>query len=264
MKSAKLSQIYVPIPVSRAYGRDWQFAAKLINNAAVAKATTVIATTPIILTAYEFFVNSPVNAYTNTAVPPSLWIIWLFAISYLGAFVAFQAFCPKFVKQYHNYGEYEAKKHAHRWIMWEVWNYFDSLENKENFVQELIDKGLAYDASALSPLNECRATPLLLEQHKSFGIEEKDKFYKPVNLNRDLYIPILHKGRRFTLSLQEDDERLSTKEKELFWTLLSPAARSLPVKRKIVWLMFFLSVLLFALSVIWNICRAVMSFHGLL
>lgn len=217
---------YIPKAVSKYYTYDWQFAAKVIEVSIIIRSSTVIVAMPIILQFYTAITGSLLD------VPLSLWATWLASLFYVVAWVIFKLRCPTFVAQYHDYGQYKKKEHSHRWIIWEIFNNIDMLQDKDSIIRELIDKGLAYDSGMQTSSLCCRAAPLF-STSQSHGNEIA--LHNPVNLNRDLYIPIECDGRRFTITLQETDPSRSEKEKEFFWVLLTPTARSRPTARVFFW-----------------------------
>lgn len=237
---------YIPKAVSKYYNYDWQFAARIIDNPTIIRSSTVIAAMPILIEVYSIIYSS------SLAVPLSLWATWLSSILYVLAWIHFKIRCPKFVSQYHDFGQYLAKKHSHRWILWELFNNVQTLKESEHIFEEIIDKNLAHISShAVSP-SVCRATPIFTVPK----IEtEKFKIYSPANLGRDLYIPVERDSKKFTITLQEDDPELLAKEKEFFWILLTPAARSRIIDRRIFWTLIYSSSFFLLVSIIWNASR---------
>ena len=78
----------------------------------------------------------------------------------------------------------------------------------------------------------------------------------PLNIGRDLYLPAHCDGQRVLIFLQEDDPKLSQKEKELFWILFTKTTKERPSSRLAFWLLFFASVLLLTFNVLSNVVAA--------
>jgi hypothetical protein len=83
--------------------------------------------------------------------------------------------------------------------------------------------------------------------------------FKPINIKRDIYLPIYCDGKEWVLSLQEDDQKLAEKEKELFWILYTQAAKERPCWRFCFWVLVVISGLLVAANVVKNIAFAVVA-----
>lgn len=80
-----------------------------------------------------------------------------------------------------------------------------------------------------------------------------DETHLPVNLDRDIYLPMHRDGSKLVLAMREDDEKLNEKEKELFWILYTQATKERPVSRGIYWVLVSVSVVLVVFNVIKNI-----------
>jgi hypothetical protein len=102
--------------------------------------------------------------------------------------------------------------------------------------------------------------------HETIETTDRIQVFQPVNANRDLYLPLIIDGKKFVLPMQEADPCLDSKQKELFWILLTECAKSRPISRAIVWFAFAVALTLSSLSVINNVLRATVgkSFYQIL
>jgi hypothetical protein len=73
---------------------------------------------------------------------------------------------------------------------------------------------------------------------------------QPVNISRDIYLPICCDGKQQVLAMEESDQLLMQKEKELFWILYTQAVKEKRVIRFIFWIFFYTAVALVAFNIV--------------
>ena len=115
--------------------------------------------------------------------------------------------------------------------------------NQEEF-EKLVKEGI--DAIDEKFLQKLKNVEIKTELEKSFREGESDDLitiYKPININRDIYLPILLEDKKIILFLEEDDKKLSVKEKELYWILYSQAVKEKVVARVIFWILIYTSII---------------------
>jgi len=233
--------------VSRYYTYDWQFAATVGHLTLLRSAALVIAIMPIILELSRgaFGVSWP--------VPLSLWLTWLSSIFYLFCWLILYIRCPSFIKQYGNFGDYSKRQHSHRWILWELYNSRCVITALPDVISETIQKGIA--KYAYEKDDDCifAACPLF----KQNSVAQNFAIFPPVNMNRDLYIPVVLDRQRVVLSLQERDPELPNKEKELFWIILTRLTKERIRSRVAFWALAHISGIAFICSIFWNAGRAI-------
>lgn len=90
---------------------------------------------------------------------------------------------------------------------------------------------------------------------RQIDAKEDIHIFHPVNINRDIYIPIHFEGSCRILTLQESDTKLATKEKELFWIFFSQAAKESPIARSLFWVLFYTMTILLVFNIGRNVYR---------
>ncbi len=56
----------------------------------------------------------------SVSLPFSWWLLWLGSLFFIVAFALYQYFCPKFIKDYSSYADYDQSRHSPRWAAWEA------------------------------------------------------------------------------------------------------------------------------------------------
>lgn len=213
--------------VSRWYRFDWQYAADLNKLPFVQEAAFLISITPVLL-----WVSGASFPNLNIAgiVSLPMRLLWAAAILFVGARILYYLACPKFIREYRDFGQYATRQHSHRWIVWEFWHNLKKLSGWRQIVRETSPKGLTVELCQL---------PVPIRQRLSSvfanALERQLVVFEPVNINRDIYLPIYADGKHLVLPMEENDRDLSKKEKELFWILYSQAAKERPKLRFAYW-----------------------------
>lgn len=197
--------------------------------------------------------SSNALGFSIVKIPISFWILWLASVSFIVAWTILNTSCPKFVREYRDYGRYLNRNHSHRWIVWEFYRNIMSLSIWENIVQETLAKGISIKCDKILTKEEYRLCPIFPKVSDDTTI----KIFEPVNANRDIYLPIHCFGTRIVLLLQEDDLKLKEKEKELFYILYTQAAKEKPKLRIAFWIFFHISIVLIGINVIKNIALVI-------
>jgi hypothetical protein len=247
-KSALLNMTFVPPVVSRRYRFDWQYAVDVSRIPVLSTATTVIAVMPLLLSTKAFI------SLLGGSIPLALLLLWPASLSFVLAWVLLYLRCPKFIREYRDLGQYKERQHSHRWIVWEFHNNLESLAGWENIVRETFSKGITCE---LKEIQDPEASAEALKQFTARTAVDSVKVFTPINVKRDIYLPILCDGKQWVLSLREDDQKIEAKEKELFWILYSQAAKERPVSRTIFWILVCIAAALVATNVLKNIVLAV-------
>ena len=227
---------YTPPAVSRYYRFDWQYAVDIYKQTSLRVVSLITFLVPILLEA------KTVVAFT---IPTNFWFFWGAGVAYILSLLTFYIGCPRFIREYRDYGQYLKRGHSHRWIVWEFYNNLELLEGWERIVRETVTKGIAVDDSS-PKFRE------ILKRISGFEAAAEDKVIinRPVNLDRDIYIPINIDGGRIIIFLEENDKKLQEKERELFWILYSQAAKEQKLARIIYWFFAYASFILFFLLIL--------------
>ena len=230
-------------PVSRFFRFDWNFAHRIAKTPALEPASLLISLMPIIRHIRLIY------PYVS-----SIWVLWSASVFFLLATFILKIRTPPFIQEYQNYAQFESQGHSHRWIVWEFYNKLDSLSDPDYVVRETKAKLITLPCSDLVDLDVCRVFPI-------FGAPSGRpvEVAKPLQVGRDIYVPIRIDNQKFVLAMQEGDPCLGQKQKELFWILLSQFAKERRVWRAIVWILFGISALLYVTTVASNVLRVIVG-----
>src|SRR5262245_604822 len=138
---------YVPRPVSRRYRLDWQYAADVNKIPFVREAALLISIAPFVGFLFPSSFPQLLEARDSSLV---LWMLWGAALAFILARLLYYFTCPKFIREYHDFGQYDARQHSHRWIVWEFYHNLESLSGWRQIVKETSSKGLAVELKQLS------------------------------------------------------------------------------------------------------------------
>ena len=225
---------YVPPAVSRWYRWDWQYAADVNKIPFVQEAALFISITPILV----FLASAAfpkMNAMGTSAFP--LWMLWGAAMAFICARLLYYFGCPKFIREYRDFGQYAARQHSHRWIVWEFYHNLESLAGWRQIVQETSSKCLTVNFDQLPTDIVGRLAPEFEDTSA-----QTLKVLSPKNIDRDIYLLIYADGKKLALPIREEDPELPKKEKELFWILYSQAAKERPVLRVVYWMLIGVAI----------------------
>lgn len=96
----------------------------------------------------SFCINNACVQY-HFDLPFSWWILWVSSLLFIFSFALYQYFCPKFIKDYSSYADYEAARHSPRWAVWESLYLLEDARacpgayDIDKFVSRLIEKKYA-------------------------------------------------------------------------------------------------------------------------
>lgn len=160
----------------------------------------------------------------NLSLPFKWWLLWQSSLLYLLAFIAYWVWCPAFVRRYKNYAKYIEWGHSPRWMAREVENAVDAVGGPQKptaaaLLKRLVDKGLA------SPLEE----------------GDKAKVWETVVTAEGTIYRFEHDGQKYRFVGSESSTSASERDREVFWEVFEPFARSRTVRRVIVWVLLALS-----------------------
>lgn len=250
---------FSPPQVSRHFRYDWQYAVASSRLPLLRPASLVIALMPLLPS-----FSSIVFSKSAVSVPTSFWVTWFASVAFLASWSIIQLRCPKLIREYRDFGEFASQQHSHRWIVWLFYDHLRTSASLEPLIREALLKGVALKTTAFTTPEEFRVCPYLVRsksgaQRLPFGEPMNPvgcEVLHPLNIGRDLYLPAHCDGQRVLIFLQEDDPKLSQKEKELFWILFTKTTKERPSSRLAFWLLFFASVLLLTFNVLSNVVAA--------
>jgi hypothetical protein len=231
-------------PVSPFFRFDWNYALKVARFPVIRPASIVISLMPILADVMNWL-----SVYIA-----NVWLLWTASICFLAGYCILKVRAPPFIQEYQFYSQYEGLGHSHRWIVWQFYHNLRSLSGWEQIVRETKQKLLSLRCDRIVDLAVCRLSPV-------FGLSRAQpiEVAAPIQVDRDIYLPIRVGDERIVLPMQESDPELPLKQKELFWILLTQCAKERPLARSIVWLFFGVSLLLYLLTVINNVVRVALG-----
>jgi len=100
--------------VSKWYPYDWQFAKDIGQIPLIKEATLIIAIAPFL----AFLLGSTQIPHLGD-FPTRLF--WLASVVFISARVIFYCGCPRFIRDYRDFGDYASRQNSHRWIVWEFY-----------------------------------------------------------------------------------------------------------------------------------------------
>jgi hypothetical protein len=209
----------------RRYWFDWQYVLKTGRLPAFKPVAIVITAAPLIGN-----INQVVSISTT-----GFWIMWSASVASLAAFGLSSYFCPRFIREYETYEQYNSVGHSHRWLVWLFHENLRLFPDPAKVLRETVDKRLSFPAGPLHQEGIIDATPVM----PTSPIDESA--LKPVNANRDLYMGFWLDGQRYVLAIQEADPEHDAKARELFWIISAALLKSRPVPRFIVWSLYVLT-----------------------
>ncbi|GEM_PF-3133926 len=169
------------------------------------------------------------------SLPFNWTILWLSSFFYALAFSSYLIWCPKFVRTYNSYSDYEAYKHDPRWLVWEAYELIKKKVGFEKFFKRLEDKGFV---ETRDDVNEFSAVdkPEVCAEYTRYVFSVKDLWF-------ELKLP---RPGACELKVQNDD-------KSMFWEIFGRYSES---RKKTRWFIFWLlviSALLFLIVLIQHI-----------
>jgi len=231
-------------PVSKYFRRDWQFIVDYIRTPIAKEAATIVIATPAVL---ELEV---IKTILGGTVSKSIGLTWMAAFTYI-VFVLFGYFtCPKFVREYRDFGEYSKRQHSNRFIGWELQNAL-RLTDDDKLIDELIEKGLVEKIQELD-VKKVIAAGLPAEKIGRYIL------YGPNNVGVDLILYFRLQYEVYKLVI--DDSKIaaeSTIQRNLFWVIYTKLAKIWPKRRYFTWALFTLSVGLALASIFANFYRTI-------
>ncbi|SIO07309.1 hypothetical protein [Algoriphagus halophilus] len=230
--------------VNKDYRKDWQFAMDVMKNPIVKPATSVIFIVPILLSILNKEILDGIQLPFQ--LPLTLWLSWISAILYLIALIIYRVYCPKFVQEYRDFGQFSKRKHSHRWIVWEFYYNIIKYETWE-LLRESFDKNISIEAEG--------------EEGKEY-FTSKAKNNETIDIGipkvkgRNVLLPFkLEDNKIYLLKISEDDIKLNEKEKELFWILYTSLTKQNNTARNWFWIVIFFMIFSVSLIVICNIAK---------
>lgn len=240
--------------VAKSFRSDWQFligASRMSSALSLATLFSVIA----IVTKFADLVNLGIYA-----VCCFIAAVVCYAVAI--GIIKFRA--PQILQEYPDFKTYDDKKHSHRWVLWQFYHEIQSLEHGFKLLEETVAKKLSKDVTTMSrsrlPLTasfkgNCLAKSVKITQPDGSTPTYDFCVHEPINFDRDLIMGFTMKSsadgieRKYVLPIRESDEKLDLKVKELFWIVLTEAAKENPVSRWFAWSLVKLAGALLILAV---------------
>lgn len=240
--------------VAKSFRSDWQFliaASRMSSALSLATLFSIIA----IVTKFADLVNLGTYAL-------GCFIAAAFCYAVAIGIIKFRA--PRVIQEYPDFKSFDDKKHSHRWALWQFYHAVQSLDHGFKLLEEAVAKKLSTDVATMSrsrlPLTashkgNCLAKSVKITQPDGSTPTYEFCVHEPINFDRDLIMGFTIKSsadgieKKYVLPIRESDEKLDLKVKELFWIVLTEAAKENPVSRWIAWSLVRLAGVLLILAV---------------
>ncbi|WP_320292967.1 hypothetical protein [Mesorhizobium humile] len=203
---------------------------------------------------------------------PALYCFIFAAIAYALAILVIRFRAPAFLQEYPDYKSFDDKKHSHRWVLWQFHTNLIALKGGFKLLPQTVEKKLSVNVTTppgrtrlpvvtafVGPSIE-KDTPL--KNPDGSTVTYKMRVHDPLNFDRDLIMGftmmsnIDNVERKYVLAIREDDAKCDLKCKELFWIILTAAAKENTYSRWFAWALVRLSVLLLIFAVIVAVVHA--------
>ena len=180
----------------------------------------------------------------------NFWVLWTGSVCFLLGSIILKIRMPSFIQEYQSYSQFEGRGHSHRWIVWEFYNNLHSIAARDYIVRETKEKLISIPCNEPVDFDVCRVSPI-------YGPPSGRpvQITKPLQVGRDIYLPLRVDNQKLVLAMQESDPSLALKQKELFWILLSQFTKERPVSRAIVWILFAIAGSTYVAAVSNNVAR---------
>lgn len=236
---------YKATKVSKYFFFDWQYAMDKSSVQFLRPASLIIGLMPLIGVIFKIVFEK------DLSLPTSFWSYWLAALFFLTSWGILNIYCPRFIREYRDYGSYSKRKHSHRWVVWEFYNNIKKMPGWEQVIMETYHKNLLKTYTSEYRTICTKHNPKLFENMIPTTVD----VFEPINDSRDIFLPININENMYVLTLEEDDLKLESKEKELFWILFTKSAKINPIARVFYWIFFYLFLIVLILNILNNIYK---------
>jgi hypothetical protein len=166
-------------------------------------------------------------------IPFSWQILWLSSLFFFLALGLYTWRCPKFIKKYHTFAEYQQVGHDPRWTVYEIRFLKQSGEDLSDFTSKLKTKRFAKVTD--EPVTE---KPLVQERQTIYRYKSDPKNLKDTI---EVGMPVL----------DDDGEVVEDAERGLFWEVFAAFSGSRVVTRAVILLLLICALLCFSF-VLWQ------------
>jgi hypothetical protein len=232
------------VAVSKYFRHDWQFIVDYLRTPLLKEAATAIAAAPAILD-LNFIQNQ-----TTAGISKAIGFTFVAAIAYIAFYLVGYLSCPKFVREYRDYGDYAKRQHSNRFIGWELMQALRDTGDSA-LIDELIEKGLArpLEEKDVAKITAVGLKRLVVGPYVVFG---------PNNIGVDLFIYFRREQSIFRLWLKDEKiDHTDTSQRNLFWVIYTRLTKSKPTARYTTWGLFVIAVGIFLVSVFVSLYRTV-------
>jgi len=136
-----------------------------------------------------------------TASDIGFYLLWFASVSFLFAAATYFIFCPRFIKQYGSYSDFDAYGHSHRWIVWEFFNNISEPQRWDSIIYELRFKGF------LCQIDNTKLPDAPLSQINNAFSPNYQKIF-----NQSLYVTLINRTNNlFAKSKMSIEDRVLSK-----------------------------------------------------
>lgn len=183
----------------------------------------------------------------NLSLPFSWWLLWLASLSFIAAYVLYQFFCPRFIKQYPSYAEFKSQGHSPRWAAWQIAELVENQFEIPKLVERLLTKGFVTPVtSPAAPLG----TPIVEADQTVVFIENAGAFYR------------FGAPPREPSAQTVEDHGVAEADQEVFWEVFGRFAKAWPKIRCWVLSLLIASLIGVILVVVQNILSVILILCG--
>lgn len=228
----------------------WQWYKHFFSLNYIRYFATWFAISPIVATATENIGGNNKFCIENTCLtyhlelPFSWWLLWVGSLLFITAFSLYHFYCPKFIKDYSSYADYESARHSPRWASWEALYLVQDATRApraydlNKFVERLVNKKLAH------PIGEKSDQPIVQVRE-----DQSVLFFCYQEQNYELAMP---KFQNSGDAKSIDDVATY----ELVWEIFGRRSTSYETVRKIIYILVNIAWAIVAISIIQNIYSA--------
>lgn len=178
----------------------------------------------------------------NLTLPFSWELLWVSAFLYTLSYVLYLVFCPRFIKTYNSYSEYNSHGHSPRWLVWLAKDIVNDKHQVSKFFERMNEK----------------------KYLNNENIHSKDENLPRVSVeNKQTTLRFLFSGKVYKFSMpilnnqkEIDSSATSTADKEIFWEIFGRFASSKFGIRITIMFLLSISTILFSFVLIQNILEA--------
>lgn len=169
-----------------------------------------------------------VDFIPNPSLSFTLEILWLSSLFYVIALLLYQAFCPRFIKNYSSYGDYKHHSHSPRWIIYEAMKVINDKDEIGKLFTRLNEKKYLK-----TPERVFAENIVVVEENQTVA------YFKHESKSYSVGLPVLQSDKTV------DEIKTKIDEQEIFWEIFGRFSTSKKYWRLTIIILLFISLGLF-------------------